>query len=234
MTEKTNSLKKTARWAGFLYLLVAFFGGYAHFFVRLKLIAPGDAATTVSNIMAQLPQFRWSFVADLVQLSIFSVMIPLLYSILRSVNKKIALIMLILALTGVPIACINMLNQYAVLHLLEGGEYLSAFQTEQLYALSMLFLDFHDTGYSIAHIFFGLWLLPLGYLIWKSPAFPMILGILLMMAAFGYLIHMFTGFLSPQYSNLTSTGALFSGFAEMSFILWLLIKGVRLQKDPGQ
>ncbi|MCD4844290.1 MAG: DUF4386 domain-containing protein [Methanosarcinales archaeon] len=92
---------------------------------------------------------------------------------------------------SVSVQFINALNQFAVLLLLSGADYLIVFGANQLNALVMLFLNLHKYGYFIAQIFFGLWLLPLGYLIFKSGYFPKILGILVMIACFGHLLEFF-------------------------------------------
>ena len=80
------------------------------------------------------------------------------------------------------------LTEFAALLLLSGADYLTAFTADQLHALVMFFLDLHEYGVFIASIFCGLWLLPLGYLVFKSGYIPRILGVLLMIGCFGYLI----------------------------------------------
>ncbi|MCC1483536.1 DUF4386 domain-containing protein [Winogradskyella immobilis] len=222
-----KSTKQTARQAGFLYLLVAIFGGFAHFGVRMKLIVYNDAEVTSNNILSNEFLFRFGFVADIIQLTCFIFLLLILYRLLKSISKIYAKVMFLLAIVGISIACLNMLNQYAVLTILK-GQYLETFNTSQIHSLSMLFLELHNVGYAIAHIFFGLWLFPLGYLVYKSGFIPKIIGILLMIATFGYLINMLTGFLFPGFETITSYGALFSGLAELIFIIWLLIKGVRV------
>lgn len=218
--------KNLFRKAGLLYLLVAIFGGFAHFGVRLRLIDYKNAQITVQNIKENEFLFRLGFSADIVQLCCFILLLLTLYKLLKPVSQQYARTMFVLAITGIPIACLNMLNQMGAL-LIVNKAYLNVFEKDQLYALSLLFLDFHNIGYAIAHIFFGLWLFPLGYLAYISNFIPKTLGILLMIATFGYLIHMLSGFLFPQYEAYTSFGALFSGLSEMIFILWLLVKGLK-------
>jgi len=222
-----ESQTKTAGKAGLLYLIVAIFGGFAHFASRLQLIVPNNSSATVQNIRDSESLFRIGFIADLIQLSCFVFLVLILYKLLKSVQKDYARTMLVIALIGVPIAAINMVHQFAVLLLLNNPEYMVLLEENQLNALAGLFLEFHNIGYAIAHIFFGLWLFPLGYLVYQSGFLPRFLGILLMLATFGYTIHMLTGFLWPNYNTITSWGALFSGFIEILFCLWLLVKGVR-------
>ena len=222
-----DSNQKTARKAGILYLLVILFGGFAYLYVRTQLINYDDIEATVNNIINNELLYRFGFVADLIQLTCFSFLLLTLYKLLRTVNEKYARAMFLIAIIGVPIACLNMLNQYAILVLLDNTNYAEAFEIGQINALSVLFLEFHNLGYAIAHIFFGLWLFPLGYLVYKSNLFPKIIGVLLMIAAFGYLTHVLTGFLYSKGENISQYGALFSGMAELFFCLWLLIARVK-------
>jgi hypothetical protein len=224
-----KSDKKTARIAGLLYLLVAVFYGFAHFF-RVSLTVPGDATATVNNIIASEGLFRISFVSGLIGQTLFILLGLALYVLLKPVNKNIALLMVIFVLVSVPIAMLNLLNQFAALLLLSGADYLKAFETDQLHALGMLFLNVLDHGTLIAQIFWGIWLLPLGYLVFKSGFLPRILGVLLMAAAFGYLVGSLASFLFPNYDEIIELVYYEPAIAEISFCLWLLIRGVNQAK----
>ena len=168
----TNSIadlsqRKAARVAGVLYLIVIVAGVFAQFFVRSKLIVPGDATATANNILASQMLFRIGFVSDLITFTCF-VLLPLaLYVLLKPVNKNLASLMVIFVLASVPISFINMLNHFAPLLLLSGADYLTVFGADQLHALVMFFFDLYTSGVGIATIFHGLWLLPLGYLVYK-------------------------------------------------------------------
>jgi hypothetical protein len=224
--KKMNSIKKTARVAGFLSLLVIVFGIFAEF-VRQSLIVPGDAATTVNNIMASESLFRLGFVIDLIHYTILMLLPLALYKLLKPVNKNHALLMVILVLVGVPIAMLNLLNQFAALLLLSGADYLTVFEADQLQALVPLFLDLQRHGVFIAQMFWGLWLFPLGYLVFKSGFLPRILGVLLMIACFGYLIDVVLFFLFPDFGATISQ---FTFIGELLLALWLLIKGVNVEQ----
>jgi len=151
----------------------------------------------------------------------------MLYKLLKPVSKDIAVLMVVVSLMGIPIAMLNELTQLGVLQLLSGADYLTVFTTAQLQALAYLFLRLHSYGIDIAFIFSGLWLFPLGYLVFKSGFLPRILGVLLIIGGFGYLIDVFAGFLFPG-SNLSI--GLITGLSEIFFLLWLLIKGVNVEK----
>ena len=148
-----------------------------------------------------------------------------LYQLLKVVNKNVASLMVILFLVGVPIAMLNELTQLAVLQLLGDAGYLQAYADNQLQALAYLFLRLHDQGLLIAHIFFGLWLLPMGYLVYKSSFIPRIVGVLLGIAGVGYVVQSFAAFLGYNVNII-----LFTGLGELVFLLWLLIKGVDTER----
>jgi hypothetical protein len=222
----TKEINKTARIAGILYLLVFPLGMFPAFFGPQSVIVPGDGATTANNIMASESLFRLSFISDLIGQVIFIFVVLFLYKLLKPVNKNLASLMAILALVGIPITMLNLLFELAPLLLLSGADYLTAFGAGQLHALVMLFLDLYEVGFNIAMIFWGLWLLPLGYLVFKSGYLPRILGILLIIGGFGYLIDVVTFFLFP---NFDASIKMFTFIGEVLFPLWLLIKGVNVE-----
>ena len=224
-----NSFKKTTRVAGLLYLLVLVFVFFAGF-VYSSLVVTGDAAETAHKIMANEWLFRSGFVSDLVHQTCFLLLAWALYVLLKPVNKNLALLMVLFVLVAVAMQCINLLIQFAALELLSGAGYLTVFEADELHAQVMVFLNLHNHGILIAQIFFGLWLLPLGYLVYKSGFFPRILGVLLMIGCFGYLLDFFQYFLFPNYEVITYPGLAVATIAEFSLCGWLLIKGVETQQ----
>jgi hypothetical protein len=225
-----NSLNKTARMAGFLYLMYMLITIPADALARSPLIVFGDAAATARNIMASEWQFRIGIVGDLVSAVFFLLAAWALYALLKPVNKDMALLFLLLNLGGVAVYSINLLNQFAAVLLLSGADYLKVFQVDQLQSLAMFFLDLHHNGYWVAQIFFGAWLFPLGYLVYKSGFLPKILGIIMMIHFVGWTMTSILFFLFPGFGAiLYLTGPL--GFiSEFSLTLWLLIMGVKEQK----
>ena len=222
----TKEIKKTARIAGILYLIEFPLGIFGILYVPSILIVPGDAATTANNIMASESLFRLSIVSGLILQIINTLLVLVLYKLLKSVNKNHALLMVIFFLVGVPIAMLNELNHFAALQLLSGADYLTVFTADQLQALVPLFLDLHEHGINIAGIFWGLWLFPMGYLVFKSGYIPRILGVLLIIGGFGYLIDCVTFFLIPNFAAIS----LFTFWGEVLLPLWLLIKGVNVEQ----
>ncbi len=223
--EKMNP-NKTARIAGVLYLIIFGLGILAQLFVRQRLIVPGDAATTVNNILASESLFRLTLVSDLIRSTCFILLPLVLYKLLKPVNKTIALLFVVFALVQVAISMFNMLNHLAALLLLSGAGYLTAFEADQLHAQVMFFLDLHNNGAFIPQ-FLSLWLLLVGYLVFKSGFLPRILGILLVIGSLGLFIDSVTFFLFP---NFDVTISLFTFFGEIIFALWLLIKGVNVEE----
>jgi hypothetical protein len=224
-----TSNNKIARAAGFIYLLVVVFGVFALMVVRPNIIVPGDAAATADQIMASEPLFRAGIVSELVMYFCF-LLLPLpLYVLLKSVHKNAALLMVLLVFISVPIAMLNTLNNFAALSLLSGGGYLAAFSVEQLQAQMMFFLDLYEDGYLIAQIFFGAWLLPLGYLVYQSGYFPRVLGVLLVLGGLSQLTGSFVGFLFPDTESMIISALEIFGFSEILFAFWLLIRGVKEQ-----
>jgi hypothetical protein len=198
-------------------------------FIRSSLIVKGDANITATNIMASEGLFRFGFVADSIMLLSDVAIAILFYVLLKSVSKTLALTAAAFRLTQAAILGFNLLNYYAALLLLKGGGYEIAFKSDQLNALALLFLDMHSHGYDLGLIFFGLSNIILGYLVVKSDYFPGILGYGLIAAAVVYLTGSFTLFLFPDYVSLIEPIYIVPLIAELSFCLWLLIKGVRIR-----
>src|SRR4030042_4427438 len=162
------STRKAAKIAGSVYLICIVLVAFATFFVRGNLIVYGDAVTTVNNIMANKLLFRLGFLSDLIFLTCWLLLPLALYKLLKPVNHIHAFLMVLFGMIMVPIMFINNVNQFAALLLLSGADYLTVFETGQLHAQVMFFLDLHQHGWLMAQIFWGLWLFPFGYLVYKS------------------------------------------------------------------
>ncbi|HEA19758.1 MAG TPA: DUF4386 domain-containing protein [Pricia antarctica] len=224
-----KSIKNTARIAGVLYLLVIVFGIFAEKYVRNTLVNLADGQQTIVSITQNEFLFRLGFVSDLLmQLAYF--LLPLvLYRILKKINKWLAQTMVLSVSVAVAIMCVNMLNHYAPLVLINH----SILDSKQLENTVLFHLDMHSKGYHIAQIFFGLWLLPLGYLVLKSGLFPKLIGIFLMIGCLGYLTDFVLYFLFPsENQNLSEWITLPADLGEFSLSLYLLFKGVKSQKSP--
>lgn len=216
---KNNTpIKKTARIAGLLYLLQIPLGVFGLVYVPKALLVAGNATATAHNILTHEFLFRLSLVSSIVTalLTVFTALY--LYKVLKPVNKTVASLLVMFTILVAPITILNELNNVAVLLLLKGSEYNQS--------LVPLFLDLHAYGVQLAGIFFGLWLLPMGYLVYKSNFIPKIIGILLIIGCVSYLIDFITYFLFPSFAIKTTE---YTFLGELLMVLWLLIKGVNVK-----
>lgn len=223
------STKQHARFAGLLYLIVAIFGGFAHLFVRATVYLPGDPAGTAQSVAANAGLVRVGVVADLFQATVFLFLGMTLYLLLKHVNMNAARAMVILVAIATATICLNMVFQFAALLVATNATYTAAFGAAGANALVLLLLDIQHYGYLIAQIFFGLWLVPLGYLAYRSGMFPRALGVLLIVGAVGYLIDMLRVFLIPDVGEAISAIVVIpSAIGELWMVGYLLVKGVRV------
>ena len=167
-----SSPKRLARISGLLYLIVGVFGGFAIAYVTATVYVPGDAATTAGNVVANAGLVRLGVIADLLQATVFVFLAMTLYVLLSDVNKNAARAMVILVAIATTLMCLNEIFQFAAVLVATDRSYVAAFSAAGANALVLLLLDMHHYGFLIAQIFFGLWLVPLGYLTLKSGWFP--------------------------------------------------------------
>ncbi len=220
-----NSTRNPGRFAGLLYVLVSIPGVFALLYVPNKLIVHGNATATATNIAAHETLFRLGIAAQLISQILFMWVALALYDLLKRVNPRHASLMLTLIVVSIPIALLNELNAIAALVLVRGTDFLSIFDKPQRDALAMLFLNVHGHGFDVAEIFWGLWLIPLGLLVYRSGFVPRILGVLLLLNCFTYLANSFTSLLAPQYEDVVSRWMMPLSFGELLFMFWLLIMG---------
>jgi hypothetical protein len=226
------SQRKAAIVAGVAYIIYLIPAIFANFFVFERLIVPGDAATTANNIIASEGLFRAGAVSWLILLAGDVVFAWAVYVFFKQVNKSLSLLAAWFRLVGIAIFGITLLNLFFILLLLSGADYLAVFGTDQLHALVLLFLNGYNYGFLIALFFFSfLNLFFLGYLVFQSGYIPRILGVLLIVASFGYLIDSVGQFLFPNYPEIISLVVTVPNFiGETAFVVWLLIKGGKIPK----
>jgi Domain of unknown function (DUF4386) len=223
------SNRSMARTAGVLYLIVVLAGIFSLAYVPSQIVVDGDAAAKVASIAAHASLYRLGIVAGFVCYTAFLLLPFALYRLLGKVHQVAAVLMVAFAVVSVPLAFVNLMHKLDVLSLLGGADHLSAFPGEQLNAMVMLSLEAYRNGMLVTEIFWGLWLLPFGYLVYKSGFLPKILGILLMLGCLGYLTEVLGTMLMPGYakSTLASVVSLPASVAEISICLWLSIVGAR-------
>jgi len=222
-----STTKTLARVTGILYLIVAVGGAFAES-VRTGAVVPGDAAATAANVVQRASLFHVAFVADLVDFTSFLLIGLLLFAILRSVDFRVAVAMLAINAVSVAIQALNMLNHIGALLVATNPSFTAGMSSEASHSLVLLFLELHRQGYLIAQIFFGGYLLPLGYLVYRSGMFPKALGAIVMLGAAGYLAGVVATYATTAFdSSLAVYFGIAGGIGELLFLLWLLAVGVR-------
>jgi hypothetical protein len=223
-----SSPKRLARIAGVLYLIVGIFGGFAEGVMEPKMYVAGDAATTAGNVVANAGLVRIGVVADLFQATVFVFLAMTLYLLLEHVNRNAARAMVILVAIATSIMCLNDVFEFEGLRVATGALNLAAPGTVGSNALVLLLLDLQHYGLLIAQIFFGLWLVPLGYLAYKSGMFPKSLGIVLIAGGVCYLVDTLALFLIPDVgTRIAGFVVIPSAIAEFWMLGYLLVMGVR-------
>ena len=221
------STKNPGRVAGLLYILTSIPGVFAMMYVPSKLIVHANAAATAGNIAAHETLFRLGIAGQLISQTGFIFVALALYLLFKGVNRQHASLMVTLIVVSIPIAFLNELNSIAVLLLVRGADFLSIFGQPQRESLAMLFLNLHFEGLVIDEIFWGLWLLPLALLVYRSRFLPRFLGVWLALAGFAWVLLSLAGILSPQYYDNVFTYTQPAVLGELVFMFWLVIKGAK-------
>ena len=229
MNDLTDSPKRLARVAGVLYLLNGILSAFALLFVDKKVYVAGDAATTAGNLVAHSGLVRIGVVADLAQATIWVFLAMTLYLLFRHVQKHAASAMVVLVAIGAGIVMLDAVFRF------EGMRVATGQVGPASNGLALLLLDTQHYGILIAQIFFGLWLVPMGYLAYKSGWFPKALGVLLVVGGACYLVDTLALFLAPDFGKTISTFIVIpSTIAEVWMVGYLLVIGVRTEKPAGQ
>ncbi len=223
-----NSIKKTARFAGVLYLVIFIASPLAFIVGKGGLLVTGDATATANNILASQSLFRAGIASETIVFLVEIMMAAIFYVLLKPVSPVLSLAAAFSRLAEAVVQAVNLLPSILVFLLVSGGGYLTVFEAGQREALVLLSLNLYDYMTLVWGFFFGLHLLLLGYLVYKSDYFPGILGILLALASLGYILQSYGAFLVPQYKeSLDMIVLVLAVPGELAFTLWLLIKGVK-------
>ena len=230
---KMDSNKRTARLAGLLYLIWVLTGLYGVFYIPSQTIVPGDAAATANKILANEFLFRTGIVNDIISNALWVLIALVLYRLFKQVNERQAKLLVTLVIVQIPAVIFMEAFNITSLMVLK-GEVLKTLGISQRQDLAMLFFKINEYGSFVLKTFWGLWLLPFGYLVYKSGFIPRVFGIFLILNGIAYIIPSFTTLLFPNYANIVSQFALpFWVLGEISIMLWLLIKGVRTQQPEA-
>jgi len=226
-----SSLSRDARIAGSLYVLASAVGILRLMYIPKVLIVAGNPAATADNIAAHELLFRFGIVSDLLGSVLFLFVTLALYRLLERVDHGLAVLMVILGgLMVTPLFFINTVNDAAALLFARGADFLSIFDKPQREAFAMLFLRLHHHVILANEIFWGVWLLPLGFLVYRSGFLPRILGVWLMIACFPWLAISFTGLLFPAHESQVFSMVQPVALGEVAFMLWLVIRGAKEQR----
>lgn len=230
-----TSLSRSARVAGLLYILASAVGFVRLGYVPRVLFVHGNPAATAGNLVAHELLFRFGIVCYLVGAALW-LFVPLaLYRLLKGVNQPLAELMVILgSLVQVPIFFMNSVTDIAALLFARGADFLSIFDKPQRDALAMLFLNLHHQGDLANEIFWGLWLLPFGLLVYRSRFLPRFLGVFLVIACFAWLALSVTGFLAPNYEATAYKFTQPFALGEVVTMFWLAIMGAKEQRPEAE
>lgn len=223
-------LKKNARLAGLFYLLVAVIGPFGLMYIPGKIIVWGDAATTANNILEHEFLFRSGIAIRILVQVLMLMVVWFLYRLLKQVNEHQAKLMVMFYVVAVPIGFLaNAFNITALI--LNKENILDSFSSEKLYDLTELFLSVGSYDTQLVQLFWGLWLLPFGLLVYRSGFIPRIFGLLIFINGLAYIILCFTFILFPDYKSIVYKIVLpFLFIGEIPIMFWLLIKGVQLKR----
>jgi uncharacterized protein DUF4386 len=233
MTDRTieSSPQLYARIGGALYLIIIVIGLFGEVFVRGKLIASGDATATAKNIMASESLWRFHIAAELSLLICAIILLTILFVLLKPVSRELTLLALFFNLVSIGLEAATAMYLVVALFPLGNAAYLKAFSPEQLYAMATLSLKSHGYGFGVSLLFFGCFCVVIGRVIYKSGFLPKVIGALMQIAGLCYLTDSFALILSPAFASRLFPAILLPAFVgEASFCLWLLLKGVNVQR----
>jgi hypothetical protein len=223
--------KTIARFAGLWYLILAITSGYSWMFIT-KIFVDGNPTLTANNILGSESQYLIAIVSNIIGQISFIFLGLALYNLLKQFNKTYAMLMLSLILISVPVMFINIFLQTGSLLVLSRFDYLKVFTSDQLNSISMLLMNLNIVGVHIVEIFWGLWLFPFAYLVYKSNYFPKILAVLLVISGLGYVVGSLSSLILPEfYASIEKFISIPEALGESVMVLWLLIIGIKMSGE---
>jgi hypothetical protein len=230
------STKNTARIASLLFLLAAAIGGFGYNYIRMKVFVAGDAVATAHNVLSSTSAFRAAIFVTLVAQVLIFFFGLMLFRVLRQISQPWAILFLTSVLVSVTLAIMNQLSNFGALFVLTEPETLGAFSETQLQTLATILLRLSGIGQGLLEIFWTPYYFALAYLAIKYRFVPRVLGVLLLLMAAGFWINLVDKFLFPEFHPLlfTRLAMSFGALGGLPFMLWLLIKGARVETtQPG-
>ena len=189
-----------------------------------------DTELAQETLTTDTSQFAVGLVFGLLSAFLFVMAAWGLYILLKPVNRELALLFLLLNAIGVAIQVASYIPLIFAMLSSDAPGFTEAFSLAQIESLQSLSFDLYELIFVSAQLFFGTWLFPLGYLVYKSGTLPKFLGVLLLLDGFAVLLWFFQGILLPDYPAISYPGLALSFIAEVALGLWLLVKGI---KDPS-
>lgn len=228
----TNNITKTplrtaALIAGFSLLIMVVAAPFVELFAYPKLVVSNNGGETTRNITANKGLFVYVIFGYLLTFICDLVVAWALYILLRPVSEHLSLLTALFRWIYTVIALIALLNLVTVFRILNTSDYSTVFQPNQLNAQIMYLLKSFKSSWYFGLIFFSTHLGLLGYLVIKSSYIPNILGVLLMITGFGYLLTTLRPYLFP---TISVDFAKYTFYGELIFMLWLLFKGWRIKE----
>ncbi|MEO8505369.1 MAG: DUF4386 domain-containing protein [Acidobacteriota bacterium] len=225
---------RTARLAGWWYLACALTAPFSLIYVPSTLIQHDDPAATIKNLLASESLFRWSLFTGLLSTVAFMIAVLMLYRLLAPVSRALGLAMVGLALITVPISVLDAIHGVLTLNLLHGAKLLSGVDVALRQSMALVFVALGGPIVAVSELFWGLWLFPLGALVIRSRFLPRWLGAVLLVNGLAYTAVSFAAIVEPAYLATMNRLATIPEFGELVFILWLLIRGIRVEAPvPG-
>ena len=227
-----SSIRHPGRVAGFWYLLLVLIGPLRLIYIPDKLFVRGNAMATAHNIAAHEWLFRLGIVSDLVGGVILIFLVLAFYRLFETVDRRLAVMVVIFG--GVMPALLDFVGaglDAATLMIARGADFLSAFDKPQQDALALLFVKLGDEQTNAAEMLWGVWLLPLALLVYRSRFLPRFLGVWLAINGVAYVVLCLAGELMPQYQNDVFNYGQPAFLGEVALMLWLVIKGSKPPAD---
>jgi uncharacterized protein DUF4386 len=223
-----TSTRNPGRVAGLWYLLLVLLGPLRLIYIPSKLFVHGNATATVNNIAAHQLLFRLGILADLAATVVLIFLTMAFYRLFAGVDRNLAVLVVIFGgvmpavMYFVGVAC-----DLGALMVARGADFLSVFDKPQQDALAMLFLRFRHQQNIASEVLWGVWLLPLAVLVYRSRFLPRFLGVWLVINGFAYVTMSFTGVLWPQYEDKVFSMSQPALWGELALMLWLVIRGAK-------
>jgi hypothetical protein len=216
-----------ARLTGLLLIVMACCAGFAELGVRAKLVVPGDAAATASRILASQQLFRAGLLGYVVAFLCDVPVAILFYVLLKPAGPRLSLTAAAFRLVYAAVVSAALANYFGALTVLSGGRAYAALQSDQVQTLALIDVIQFSNGFGLALVFFGVHLLLLGWLLWRSPRFPRVIGPLIVVAGLSYLANSLSLLLAPAFNARVARFLAVPAMTELALALWLVFKGVR-------